>query len=184
MLVSPLASAGLWRLLHVASDFAGLCKTVVKRCVSGSRIACSERGMSFPRLSFGLLMSAIAAVQMLVAFSGDTRSRAAAMEVGQWVRQRYGPAVRIFGPDGLTQVAAHYAEARSDSYSEYAKTAAVVRRLNRFRPVVVLLAADDGWPREDITAQIEGLGFRPVDNDRLPPIGSWIQVFTLRRGAS
>ena len=178
MLASPLAGAGLWRLLHAAPVFAGLCKNIIKRRVSGSRIARSERGMSFPRLSFGLLMSAIAAVQMLVAFSGDTRSRVAAMEVGQWVRQRYGPAVRIFGPDGLTQVAAHYAEARSDSYSEYAKTAAVVRRLNRFRPVVVLLAADDRCPRGDITAQIEGLGFRPVDSDRLSPIGSWIQVMT------
>ena len=32
----------------------------------------------------------------------------------------------------MTQVAAHYAEARSDSFSEYAKTAAVVRRLTAF----------------------------------------------------
>jgi hypothetical protein len=181
MLVSPLASAGLWRLLDAARAGAGTAAqrwSALAGYWSKHLTLRLHRGMSAPRLRFGLLISAIAVVQMLVAFSGDTRSRAAAVEVGQWVRQRYGPAVRIFGPDGLTQVAAHFAEARSDSYSEYAKTAAVVRRLNRFRPVVVLLAADDRRPREDITAQLEGLGFKPVDNGALPPVGSWIQVMT------
>ena len=125
-------------------------------------------------------LAVIVVVQMFVAFSGDNRSRAAAREVGLWVRDHYGPAVRVFGPDGMTQVVAHYAEARSDSFSEYAKTDAVVRRLSRFQPIVVLLATDDRSPRAEIAAQIKELGFSSVDNEALPEVHHWIQVMARR----
>ncbi len=102
MLVAPLASRVMWRVASLITT---------RRVSEGKTI--------FPRLRVGLgavspafsVGTAILAANMLIAFSGDTRSRAEAVEVGQWVRQSYGPAARVYGPDGLTQVVAYYAQA-------------------------------------------------------------------------
>ena len=113
---------------------------------------------------------------MFIAFSGDTRSRAEAVEVGRWVRASYGPAARLFGPDGLTQVVAYYAQAHCMSYPERATTAAIVRQISRLSPAVVLLAADaPASPRDEILERIKGLGFEPIDEQRLARAGQKIR---------
>jgi hypothetical protein len=156
MLAAPLASRGLWQLASIARQ--------VK--ILPGRLAI--------RPTFAL-PTVILVANMFIAFSGDTRSRAEAVEVGQWVRQSYGPAARIFGPDGFTQVVAYYAQARCVSYPERATTAAVVRRISRWRPAVVLLAADGpDSPRDEILMRIKDLGFEPIDERRLSRAGRQI----------
>jgi hypothetical protein len=185
ILTLPLASAGLWRVMLEISVLGASPGITAARSLIGGGVLDRPR-LEFlsrrPTLRKVALLAVIVVLQMFVAFSGDTRGRAAAREVGQWVRQRYGPDARIFGPDGLTQVAAHYALARSDSYPDYAETDAVVRRLNGFRPTVVLLATDGRSPRAEIAAQIGELGFAAID-DGLPGVRQWIQVMARRTNA-
>ena len=160
MLAAPLASRGLWRLASVL------------------RLISIRFGGSAIRPAFALA-SVILVANMFIAFSGDIRSRAAAVEVGQWVRASYGPAARVFGPDGLTQVVAYYAQAHCVSYPERAATAAVVRQVSRWHPTVVLLTTDSpASPRDELLKRFKDLGFEPIDERRLSRAGEQIQVMT------
>ena len=152
MLATPLASRGMWRVVSIAS-----------------RLSLRESCATFTERKATLALPAlILAANMLIAFGGDMSSRAQAVEVGQWVRQSYGPAARVFGPDGLTQVVAYYAQARCISYPERATTAAVVRQISRWQPGVVLLATDNpASPCDEILRRIKDLGFEPIDERRL-----------------
>jgi hypothetical protein len=163
MLAAPLASRGLWRLAAIVS-----------------RLSLRERSATFAQRKATIVLPAvILAANMFIAFSGDTRYRAAAVEVGQWVRTNYGPASRVFGPDGLTQVVAYYAQARCVSYPERATTATVVRQVNRLQPAVVLLASDGpASQRDEILRRIQELGFESVDERRLSRAVQPIQVMT------
>jgi hypothetical protein len=160
ILAAPLASRGLWRLASALRDFTLL----------PGKLAIH------PALA---LPAAILVANMFVAFSGDTDSRAAAVQIGQWIRVSYGPAARVFGPDGLTQVVAYYAQARCISYPDRVTASAVVRQINRWRPAVVLLAADNrAAPRGEIFTRIKDLGFESVEERRLPRVQRSIQVMT------
>jgi hypothetical protein len=161
ILAAPLASRGMWRLASLASRFS----------LRESTTTFGERKATIT------MAAAILAANMLIAFSGDTRSRAAAVEIGQWVHQEYGPAARVYGPDGLTQVVAYYAHARCVSFPERATTAAVVHQVDRWQPDVVLLSIDNrASAYDEIIAEIESLGFEPIDERRLSRIGQPIQV--------
>ena len=164
LLATPVASRGMWRLASILRRVSTL----------PGRLAI--------RPTFAL-PAVILVANMLIAFSGDTRCRAEAVEVGRWVRQSYGPAARVFGPDGLTQVVAYYAQARSASFPERAATSDVVRQIDRWRPAVVLLAADSpASPCDDILKRIKDLGFEPIDERRIARTGrktdQQIQVMT------
>ena len=101
------------------------------------------------------------------------------MEVGQWVRQSYGPAARVFGPDGMTQVVAYYAQARCVSFPERATTSAVVRQISGWRPMVVLLSADNPTlPCDEMLERLKVLGFEPIDERRLSRAGQHLHIMT------
>jgi len=171
ILAAPLASRGLWRLIAAAGQVASLRAIENDHSPKPKRANGILSSLALPvtiRPAIALL-AAFAIVQMAIAFSGDSRSRAAAMELGQWIHAHYGPGVRIIGPDGFAQVAAHFAQGESDSYSDSATSTAVVVKINRWRPAVVLLAANGNSPAQnDLSQRIEALGFRPIDRTRLP----------------
>jgi hypothetical protein len=160
ILVAPLASRGLQRLASAARSFT----------ILPGRLALH------PTLALPIV---ILIANLFIAFSGDTTSRAAEVEVGHWVRASYGPAARVYGPDGLTQVVAYYAQARCASYPERATTSAVVRQINRWRPAVVLLSDERAAaPRDDVLRRIKDLGFESIEERRLPRVCRSIQVMT------
>lgn len=149
LLAAPLASRGMWRLASILR----LVSTLPGRLAIRPTV---------------VLPAVILVANMFVAFSGDTRSRAEAVEVGRWVRQSYGPGARVFGPDGLAQVVAYYAQVRSASFPERAATTDVIRQIDHWRPAVVLLAADSpALPCDEILKRIKDLGFEPIDERRL-----------------
>ena len=66
-------------------------------------------------------------VNLSVAWGGDVRARAAAVDLGRWVQAHYGSPARMLGPDGITQVVNHYAQGRCESFPETASPAAVAQ---------------------------------------------------------
>jgi hypothetical protein len=108
-------------------------------------------------------------VNLSVAWCGDFRSRAAAVDLGRWVQTHYGPAARLYGPDGITQVVNHYAPGPCESFYETAPLAKVAWRIGRFRPDVILLSTDRrGPPADKLPDCVAALGFEPADWSCLP----------------
>ena len=113
-------------------------------------------------------LAIVLAVNLSVSLGCDCRQRAATVELGRWVQEQYGPTARIFGPDGETQVVNYYAQGRCDSFPEAATEAAVVKRIGKLRPQVILLAADPRTPERNAGLQdrVEALGFATIDRSR------------------
>ncbi len=87
IVAAPLASRGLWRLMAAAGQVADLLageNDHGPKCKQGNGIPSSLALRVTTRPAIALL-AAFAIVQMAIAFSGDSRSRAAAMELGQWI---------------------------------------------------------------------------------------------------
>jgi hypothetical protein len=159
ILTMPLASRGLW---HISFTLAQL---------SARRLPAAALPV------FAVPATALVLVNMFIAFSGDNRSRAAAMELGRWMHNRYGLAAKLYGPDGLTQVAAHYAKAQCESFPATATVADVTSQINRWQPCVVLLSFDKPkTPHDRISAEVRELGFNEVDACKLPQECDRLQV--------
>jgi hypothetical protein len=164
IMAAPLAGRGL---VHVSAVLAEYVRT--------------RRGPRWSVLAAAAPLTAMVAVNLAVAWGSDFRSRAATVELGRWVHDRYGSTARVFGPDGITQVVNHYARGRCESFSEVIPAAIVVRRVNRVKPNVILLATDrsGSWSRE-LSACAAALGFDAVDRTRLPGGLEKLQVLVRR----
>ena len=124
-------------------------------------------------------LAAMLVVNLCVAWSGDVRTRAAAADLGHWVQSHYGSAVKMLGPDGITQVVNHYAQGSCESFPETASAAAVISQMNRLQPDVVLLSTDRRGPQGDEMAdRVAALGFETVDRVCLPGGCEKLQVLT------
>ena len=81
-------------------------------------------------------------VNMCVAYGGDFQNRSLALGLGRWTQTHYGPAAKILGPDGITQVATYYAQGQCESFPQTASLAEVFIEMERLRPNIVLLSTD------------------------------------------
>jgi hypothetical protein len=120
-------------------------------------------------------LAAMLVVNLSVAWGGDVRSRAGAVDLGRWVRAHCGSAAKMFGPDGITQVVNHYAQIDCESFPETAPAAAVVRQIQQLHPNVVLLSTDRRDPEyrvprpgSELADGAAALGFEAVDRSSLP----------------
>ena len=121
-------------------------------------------------------------VNLSVAWGGDVRARAAAVDLGHWVQAHYGSPAKMLGPDGITQVVNHYAQGKCESFPETAPAAAVLRQIDRLRPDVVLLSTDGrGSQGDELPDCIAALGFEAIDRSSLPCGCEKLQVL-VRRG--
>jgi hypothetical protein len=160
----PLAG---WGLLQISSAIA--------------RRVCQRHAPATALLAAAVPLATILAVNLAVAWGGDNRSRAEAVELGRWAHERYG-SVTLLGPDGVTQVVNHYAQGRCESFPETASAAEVVRRIDRLQPDVVLLNADRRGTSDELFACVLAHGFTPMDRSPLPGSRERLQVLVRSQG--
>ncbi len=112
----------------------------------------------------------VGAISLATAFAWNSGPRTAKVELGRWIRNQAGPSPVLFGPDGFTQVVNYYAQGRCDSFSPTADKETVMLLLKQCRPNIVLLPRDEAaFERvEYLVRFLEGAGFQPLDQARLP----------------
>ena len=119
--------------------------------------------------SCGSRLSAVPAMLLVLlsltqVLARDCAFRRASVDLGHWIRQQYGPARSLFGPDGVTQVVNYYAQGQCQSFSTADVDSTIVAYVGQARPDVVLLPADRKFPDHgaDLVRQIEDFGFVQV----------------------
>jgi hypothetical protein len=152
LMAAPLAGRGLLQISAALANRAG-----------------RQYSASTALLAAAAPLTIVLVVNLSVAWGSDVRARAATVDLGHWVQSHYGPATRVLGPDGITQVVNHYAQGRCQSFPQTATATVVVRQMTRFRPEVVLLSTDcHALPSDKLSTYLASMGYKTVDRSSLP----------------
>jgi hypothetical protein len=137
-----------------------------------SAFAQRVRGQFSPRtawLAGAAPLALMLLMNMFLAFGGDFENRSLALRLGRWTQTHYGPAAKMLGPDGITQVATFYAQGQCESFPQNASPAEVLIEMERLRPNIVLLSTDgSSSPADPLKDRLAAEGFETVDKASLP----------------
>ena len=105
------------------------------------------------------------------AFNGPYARRSAEVELARWIRHQYGPQATLFGSPGITPVVAYYAQLNWTELTKEMDDAAVLDRIRRQKPDVILLLITrhrDVGAAQQLVRQLVTSGFSEIDRSKLP----------------
>jgi hypothetical protein len=128
-------------------------------------------------------LAIIGTVGLADALTKNHDARESWARLGRWVRQEFGPAPSLIGPQGLGTTTGYYAQGRCHAIDDL-QSEGIVEAARNLKPHVVLLWARQAYSPEGqlLIERIEELGFKRVDRSRLPP--GTERVFVLARERS
>jgi hypothetical protein len=122
----------------------------------------------------GLLL-AVSGFAASEALSSNYGFRASEPQLGQWIRQRFGPSPSLLGSEGVTAVINYYAQGDCHLFPFTMTDAGIFRMAQAYRPDVVLLQVTNHMRRTKtdryklLVDNMKELGLRPVEPSQLPP---------------